>query len=57
MKSPSLEKFIFEHYYGTKIDEDNTEEYKLQHPSWRKSSVRGKIDCDFKAMYGDALRC
>jgi hypothetical protein len=26
MKSPSLEKFIFEHYYGyTKIDEDNTE--------------------------------
>jgi hypothetical protein len=21
----------------------------------RKSSVRGKIDCDFKAMYGDAF--
>jgi hypothetical protein len=41
MKSPSLEKFIFEHYYGyTKIDEDNTEEYKLQHPMARKSSVR-----------------
>jgi hypothetical protein len=56
MKSPSLEKFIFEHYYGyTKIDEDNTEEYKLQHPSYVNSEY--KIDCDFKAMYGDALRC
>ena len=40
MKSPSLEKFIFEHYYGyTKIDENNTEAYKLQHPSWRVNQV------------------
>jgi hypothetical protein len=48
MKVP-LEKFIFEHYYGyTKIDENNTEEYKLQHPSWRNQVLEYKIDCDFK---------
>jgi uncharacterized protein len=36
MKNESLEKFIYEHYYGyTKIDEQNTEQYKLQHPSWK----------------------
>jgi hypothetical protein len=38
------------------LDEDNTEEYKLQHPSWRVNQVlEYKIDCDFKAMYGDAF--
>jgi hypothetical protein len=57
MESQSLEKFIFEHYYGyTKINENNTEEYKLQHPSWRVNKVVDyKIDCDFTAMYGDAF--
>jgi hypothetical protein len=56
MKSPSLEIHIWTLLY-TKIDEDNTEEYKLQHPSWRVNQVlEYKIDCDFKAMYGDALR-
>jgi hypothetical protein len=56
MKSESLEQFIYEHYYGyTKIDE-NTEEYKLQHPSWFVNKVVDyKMDCDFKAMYGDAF--
>lgn len=58
MESQSLEKFIFEHYYGyTKIDQNNTEEYKLQHPSWLVNQVLDyKIDCDFTAMYGDSFR-
>lgn len=57
MKSESLEKFIYEHYYGyTKIDENTTEEYKLQHPSWLVNKVIDyKMDCDFKAMYGEAF--
>lgn len=57
MESQSLEKFIFEHYYGyTKIDQNNTEEYKLQHPSWRVNQVLDyKMDCDFTAMYGEAF--
>jgi hypothetical protein len=55
MESQSLEKFIFEHCY-TKIDQNNTEEYKLQHPSWRVNQVLDyKMDCDFTAMYGDAF--
>jgi uncharacterized protein YqjF (DUF2071 family) len=57
MKNESLEKFIYEHYYGyTKIDENTTEEYKLQHPSWLVNKVIDhKMDCDFKAMYGEAF--
>ncbi len=55
MKNDTLEKFIYEHYYGyTKIDENKTEEYKLQHPSWNVHKVIDyKIDCDFQAMYGN----
>ncbi|EIA09711.1 YqjF family protein [Flavobacterium frigoris] len=57
MKNQSLEKFIYEHYYGyTKIDEHNTEEYKLQHPTWMVNEVLDyKIDCDFTAMYGESF--
>ena len=57
MEQGSLEKFIYEHYYGyTKVDEKNTEEYKLQHPSWLVNQVvEYTIDCDFKAMYGDSF--
>jgi len=57
MKSDTLEKFIYEHYFGyTKIDENNTEEYRLQHPSWKINTVlETKIDCDFKAMYGESF--
>lgn len=57
MKINSLEKFIYEHYYGyTRIDKKNTEEYKLQHPSWKTYDVLDyKIDCDFEAMYGKAF--
>jgi uncharacterized protein len=57
MKNESLEKFIYEHYYGyTKIDEENSEEYKLQHPSWETYEVKDySIDCDFEAMYGKSF--
>lgn len=57
MKNNSLEKFIYEHYYGyTKINESKTEEYKLQHPSWKTHKVYDyKINCDFEAMYGKAF--
>ena len=57
MKKDTLEKFIYEHYFGyTKIDENNTEEYRLQHPSWKINTVLdSKIDCDFEAMYGKAF--
>ena len=57
MKTETLEKFIYEHYFGyTKIDENKTEEYRLQHPSWKINSVlETKIDCDFRAMYGESF--
>ncbi|MCF8322871.1 MAG: DUF2071 domain-containing protein [Flavobacterium sp.] len=54
MTENSLEKFIYEHYYGyTKINEYQTEEYKLQHPSWKTHEVIDyRINCDFEKMYG-----
>ncbi|TDD98314.1 YqjF family protein [Flavobacterium cellulosilyticum] len=57
MKPNSLESFIYEHYYGyTKTSENETEEYKLQHPSWKVSEVLDyKIECDFEAMYGKSF--
>ena len=57
MQDSSLEKFIYEHYYGyTKINAEKTEEYQLQHPSWKVRKVMNyKIDCDFEAMYGPSF--
>jgi uncharacterized protein YqjF (DUF2071 family) len=57
MKPNSLESFIYEHYYGyTKTAKNETEEYKLQHPSWKISEVLDyQIDCDFEAMYGKSF--
>jgi uncharacterized protein YqjF (DUF2071 family) len=57
LKTDSLEKFIYEHYYGyTKINEHQTEEYQLNHPSWKTHEVSDyKIDCDFEAMYGKSF--
>jgi uncharacterized protein YqjF (DUF2071 family) len=54
MTAHSLERFIYEHYFGYTTTVDNsTEEYKLQHPSWKVSEVLDyQIDCDFDAMYG-----
>jgi uncharacterized protein len=59
MEQHSLEKFIYEHYYGyTKINDSKTEEYRLQHPSWKVHDVTDyQIECDFEAMYGKAFSC
>lgn len=57
MEPNSFEAFIFEHYYGyTKVDDQKTEEYRLQHPSWKVFEVHDyAIDCDFEAKYGSAF--
>jgi uncharacterized protein YqjF (DUF2071 family) len=57
MHQSSLEKFIYEHYYGyTKINDNKTEEYRLRHPSWKIHNVIDyQISCDFEAMYGEAF--
>lgn len=54
LENNSLEKFIYEHYYGyTKTNDIKTEEYKLQHPSWETYSVLNyDINCNFNSMYG-----
>jgi uncharacterized protein YqjF (DUF2071 family) len=54
MIADSVEEFIFEHYYGyTKINDQQTEEYKVNHPRWWVNKVLAhSIDCDFESMYG-----
>ena len=51
----SIEEFIFEHYYGyTKINEQQSQEYKVNHPRWQVNKVIDySINCDFKSMYGN----
>lgn len=48
-------EFITEHYFGyTKIDEENTFEYEVQHPRWKQFRVLNhKIDVDFQENYGN----
>lgn len=50
----SIEEFIFEHYYGyTKINNQHSQEYKVNHPRWLVNKVKDYfINCDFKSMYG-----
>lgn len=47
-------EFITEHYFGyTKIDEETTFEYEVQHPRWEQFEVLNhKIDIDFPENYG-----
>ncbi len=51
----SIEEFIFEHYYGyTKINNQLSQEYKVDHPRWLVNKVIDhSIHCDFKSMYGN----
>ncbi len=51
----SLEEFIFEHYYGyTKINNQHSQEYRVNHPRWQVNKVMDySIHCDFEAMYGN----
>lgn len=51
----SLEEFIYEHYYGfTKINDNETWEYKVNHPRWYTNEmIDCDILCDFEKMYGN----
>jgi uncharacterized protein len=57
MPEESFEAFIFEHYFGyTKVDENSTLEYYIEHPTWQINKVNDySIHCDFGVMYGDAF--
>lgn len=48
-------KFITEHYFGyTKIDEQTTFEYEVQHPRWEQLEVLNhNIEIDFEKIYGN----
>ena len=51
----STEEFIFEHYFGfTKINNQVSQEYRVNHPRWRVNKVADySIYCDFASMYGN----
>jgi uncharacterized protein len=55
MREGSIEEFIFEHYYGyTKINNELSQEYKVNHPRWLVNRVTDySVYCDFKSMYGE----
>lgn len=55
MATGSMEEFIFEHYYGyTKINNQLSQEYKVNHPRWEVNKVLDySIHCDFTSMYGN----
>ena len=55
MLTGSIEEFIFEHYYGyTKINDQLSQEYKVNHPRWQVNKVSDySIECDFTSMYGN----
>ena len=55
MLPESIEEFIFEHYYGyTKINNQLSQEYEVNHPRWQVNKVIDySICCDFKSMYGN----
>jgi uncharacterized protein YqjF (DUF2071 family) len=57
MLEGSIEEFIFEHYYGyTKLSNQVSQEYKVNHPRWLINKVNNySIDCDFKQMYGPSF--
>ena len=48
-------EFITEHYFGyTKIDEETTFEYEVQHPRWEQLEVLNHhIQIDFEKIYGN----
>ena len=53
----TIEEFIFERYFGfTKLDQENTQEYKIHHPRWVTNQIKeSHISCDFGSMYGNAF--
>lgn len=55
MKQDSIEEFIYEHYFGyTKVNTNESIEYKINHPSWEINKVNEyHINCNFSTFYGD----
>jgi uncharacterized protein YqjF (DUF2071 family) len=55
MEVGSIEEFIFEHYFGyTKVNANNSIEYKINHPCWEINSIfKYQVNCDFAAFYGN----
>lgn len=51
----SKEEFITEHYWGyTKVSENETSEYQVEHPKWNLHKVKNhEINCDFGKLYGE----
>lgn len=51
------EEFITEHYWGyTKVNEQKTFEYRVEHPTWNLYPVKDfAIDVDFADLYGEAF--
>ena len=58
LKTGSEEEFITEHYWGySKINENKTGEYRVEHPRWAMYPVEQyNINCDFSECYGDDFR-
>ena len=50
----SNEEFITEHYWGyTKLRENQTAEYQVEHPRWRVwSAIDSEFDCNVSLLYG-----
>ena len=53
----SHEEFIYEHYYGyTKVKQNETWEYKVNHIQWQTNkNISCDIACDFELFYGKAF--
>ncbi len=58
MPNGGIEEFIFEHYFGyTKISNSYSEEYEIEHPSWKINKVQQfKIKCNFDEVYGKEFK-
>jgi len=57
IEAGSEEEFITEHYWGyTKISDQRTAEYQVEHPRWLVYSTKDyHINVDFAAVYGEAF--
>src|SRR5690606_11684622 len=55
MMTGSEEEFITEHYWGyTKLSEEKTAEYAVEHPRWKIYPVKDySIDVNFGELYGN----
>jgi uncharacterized protein YqjF (DUF2071 family) len=54
IESSTIEEFIFERYFGfTKINENTSQEYRINHPKWVTNKINSaEVKCDFENMYG-----